>query len=66
MKNRLAFLRRRNESPGSTPAGKLDKTMKSVKYVLRVRVCMLVCVCGCVYVCVDAYGCAHGLKEEVV
>ncbi|XP_062410734.1 regulator of G-protein signaling 3-like isoform X2 [Sardina pilchardus] len=29
MKNRLAFLRRRNESPGSTPAGKLDKTMKS-------------------------------------
>ncbi|XP_035382823.1 regulator of G-protein signaling 3a isoform X2 [Electrophorus electricus] len=31
MKNRLAFLRRRNDSPGSTPAGKLDKTMKSVK-----------------------------------
>ncbi|XP_036436570.1 regulator of G-protein signaling 3a isoform X2 [Colossoma macropomum] len=31
MKNRLAFLRRRNESPGSTPSGKLDKTMKSVK-----------------------------------
>ncbi|XP_073806269.1 regulator of G-protein signaling 3a isoform X4 [Danio rerio] len=31
MKNRLAFLRRRNESPGSTPASKLDKTMKSVK-----------------------------------
>ncbi|XP_051906406.1 regulator of G-protein signaling 3a isoform X2 [Hippocampus zosterae] len=31
MKNRLAFLRRRNESPGSNPAGKLDKTMKSVK-----------------------------------
>ncbi|XP_048045443.1 regulator of G-protein signaling 3a isoform X3 [Megalobrama amblycephala] len=31
MKNRLAFLRRRNESPGSTPAGKLDKTLKSVK-----------------------------------
>uniref|UniRef100_A0A3B4B2T4 Regulator of G-protein signaling 3 n=1 Tax=Periophthalmus magnuspinnatus TaxID=409849 RepID=A0A3B4B2T4_9GOBI len=32
MKNRLAFLRRRNESPGSTPAGKLDKCMsKSVK-----------------------------------
>ncbi|XP_076139566.1 regulator of G-protein signaling 3a isoform X2 [Alosa pseudoharengus] len=29
MKNRLAFLRRRNESPGSTPAGKLDKTMKA-------------------------------------
>ncbi|XP_046694567.1 regulator of G-protein signaling 3a isoform X10 [Silurus meridionalis] len=28
MKNRLAFLRRRNESPGSTPASKLDKTMK--------------------------------------
>ncbi|CAL8317323.1 unnamed protein product [Lota lota] len=31
MKNRLAFLRRRNESPGSSPASKLDKTMKSVK-----------------------------------
>ncbi|XP_028319468.1 regulator of G-protein signaling 3a isoform X2 [Gouania willdenowi] len=31
MKNRLAFLRRRNESPGSSPAGKLDKCMKSVK-----------------------------------
>ncbi|XP_059401201.1 regulator of G-protein signaling 3-like isoform X1 [Carassius carassius] len=32
MKNRLAFLRRRNESPGSTPVGKLDKSMsKSVK-----------------------------------
>ncbi|XP_034048643.1 regulator of G-protein signaling 3a isoform X3 [Thalassophryne amazonica] len=31
MKNRLAFLRRRNESPGSNAAGKLDKTMKSVK-----------------------------------
>uniref|UniRef100_A0A8C6SX43 Regulator of G protein signaling 3a n=2 Tax=Neogobius melanostomus TaxID=47308 RepID=A0A8C6SX43_9GOBI len=32
MKNRLAFLRRRNESPGSAPAGKLDKSMsKSVK-----------------------------------
>uniref|UniRef100_A0A8C1EBM7 Regulator of G-protein signaling 3 n=2 Tax=Cyprinus carpio TaxID=7962 RepID=A0A8C1EBM7_CYPCA len=31
MKNRLAFLRRRNESPGSTPVGKLDKCMKSVK-----------------------------------
>ncbi|XP_030597922.1 regulator of G-protein signaling 3a isoform X3 [Archocentrus centrarchus] len=31
MKNRLAFLRRRNESPGSNPAGKLDKSMKSVK-----------------------------------
>ncbi|XP_068191842.1 regulator of G-protein signaling 3a isoform X3 [Antennarius striatus] len=31
MKNRLAFLRRRNESPGSNTAGKLDKTMKSVK-----------------------------------
>ncbi|KAF7666548.1 hypothetical protein LDENG_00102480 [Lucifuga dentata] len=31
MKNRLAFLRRRNESPGSNPAGKLDKAMKSVK-----------------------------------
>ncbi|XP_068429452.1 regulator of G-protein signaling 3a isoform X5 [Clinocottus analis] len=30
MKNRLAFLRRRNESPGSNPA-KLDKSMKSVK-----------------------------------
>ncbi|XP_030197232.1 regulator of G-protein signaling 3a isoform X9 [Gadus morhua] len=28
MKNRLAFLRRRNESPGSSPASKLDKTMK--------------------------------------
>ncbi|XP_034457773.1 regulator of G-protein signaling 3a isoform X2 [Hippoglossus hippoglossus] len=28
MKNRLAFLRRRNESPGSNPAGKLDKSMK--------------------------------------
>ncbi|XP_047426232.1 regulator of G-protein signaling 3a isoform X2 [Mugil cephalus] len=31
MKNRLAFLRRRNESPGSNPATKLDKCMKSVK-----------------------------------
>uniref|UniRef100_A0A8C9RJV9 Regulator of G-protein signaling 3 n=3 Tax=Scleropages formosus TaxID=113540 RepID=A0A8C9RJV9_SCLFO len=31
MKNRLAFLRRRNESSGSGPAGKLDKAMKSVK-----------------------------------
>ncbi|KAG1940469.1 regulator of G-protein signaling 3-like isoform X2 [Pimephales promelas] len=31
MKNRLAFLRRRNESPGSTPVGKLDKTLKSIK-----------------------------------
>ncbi|KAM9306999.1 regulator of G-protein signaling 3a isoform 5-T5 [Pholidichthys leucotaenia] len=31
MKNRLAFLRRRNESPGSNQAGKLDKSMKSVK-----------------------------------
>ncbi|KAL4623320.1 regulator of G-protein signaling 3 isoform X1 [Arapaima gigas] len=31
MKNRLTFLRRRNESPGSNPAGKLDKGMKSVK-----------------------------------
>ncbi|XP_072559642.1 regulator of G-protein signaling 3 isoform X2 [Paramormyrops kingsleyae] len=31
MKNRLAFLRRRNESPGSNSAGKLDKAMKSVK-----------------------------------
>nr|XP_055056280.1 regulator of G-protein signaling 3a isoform X3 [Misgurnus anguillicaudatus] len=31
MKNRLAFLRRRNESPGSSPSGKLDKTMKSAK-----------------------------------
>ncbi|XP_061589606.1 regulator of G-protein signaling 3a isoform X2 [Cololabis saira] len=31
MKNRLAFLRRRNESPGSNPAGKLDKSMKTVK-----------------------------------
>ncbi|XP_008296458.1 regulator of G-protein signaling 3a isoform X2 [Stegastes partitus] len=31
MKNRLAFLRRRNESPGSNPASKLDKSMKSVK-----------------------------------
>ncbi|XP_028980877.1 regulator of G-protein signaling 3a isoform X3 [Esox lucius] len=31
MKNRLAFLRRRNESPGSNPAGKFDKTLKSVK-----------------------------------
>ncbi|XP_026110734.1 regulator of G-protein signaling 3-like isoform X3 [Carassius auratus] len=32
MKNRLAFLRRRNESPGSTPVGKPDKSMsKSVK-----------------------------------
>ncbi|XP_066568942.1 regulator of G-protein signaling 3 [Amia ocellicauda] len=31
MKNRLAFLRRRNESPGSNPASKLDKAMKSVK-----------------------------------
>ncbi|KAM9820475.1 regulator of G-protein signaling 3a isoform 3-T3 [Neosynchiropus ocellatus] len=31
MKNRLAFLRRRNESPGSNAASKLDKCMKSVK-----------------------------------
>ncbi|XP_041754249.1 regulator of G-protein signaling 3 isoform X4 [Coregonus clupeaformis] len=31
MKNRLAFLRRRNESPGSNPAGKFDKSLKSVK-----------------------------------
>lgn len=31
MKNRLGFLRRRNESPGSNPAGKIDKSMKSVK-----------------------------------
>ncbi|XP_061118350.1 regulator of G-protein signaling 3-like isoform X2 [Conger conger] len=31
MKNRLAFLRRKNESPGSSPAGRLDKAMKSVK-----------------------------------
>ncbi|XP_060927886.1 regulator of G-protein signaling 3a isoform X2 [Limanda limanda] len=31
MKNRLAFLRRRNESPGSNPASKLDKSMRSVK-----------------------------------
>ncbi|KAG7476413.1 regulator of G-protein signaling 3a isoform X1 [Megalops cyprinoides] len=31
MKNRLAFLRRKNEAPGSAPAGKLDKAMKSVK-----------------------------------
>ncbi|XP_051545316.1 regulator of G-protein signaling 3a isoform X2 [Myxocyprinus asiaticus] len=31
MKNRLAFLRRRNESPGSTPSGKLDKSMRSIK-----------------------------------
>ncbi|XP_016314117.1 regulator of G-protein signaling 3-like isoform X1 [Sinocyclocheilus anshuiensis] len=31
MKNRLAFLRRRNESPGSSPVGKLDKSKKSVK-----------------------------------
>ncbi|XP_051975077.1 regulator of G-protein signaling 3a isoform X5 [Xyrauchen texanus] len=31
MKNRLAFLRRRNESPGSTPCGKLDKSMRSIK-----------------------------------
>ncbi|RXM33924.1 Regulator of G-protein signaling 3 [Acipenser ruthenus] len=30
MKNRLGFLRRRNESPGSNPACKLDKVMKSV------------------------------------
>ncbi|KAJ8408736.1 hypothetical protein AAFF_G00253710 [Aldrovandia affinis] len=30
MKNRLAFLRRRNDSPGSSP-GRLDKAMKSVK-----------------------------------
>ncbi|TNN73819.1 Regulator of G-protein signaling 3 [Liparis tanakae] len=35
MKNRLAFLRRRNESPGSNPASKLDKSMKSVNKVLR-------------------------------
>uniref|UniRef100_A0A3Q0SVL4 Regulator of G protein signaling 3a n=1 Tax=Amphilophus citrinellus TaxID=61819 RepID=A0A3Q0SVL4_AMPCI len=33
MKNRLAFLRRRNESPGSNPAGKLDKSMKSVNHL---------------------------------
>ncbi|XP_041090235.1 regulator of G-protein signaling 3-like isoform X2 [Polyodon spathula] len=31
MKNRLGFLRRRNESPGSNPVSKLDKVMKSVK-----------------------------------
>ncbi|KAG9354525.1 hypothetical protein JZ751_001235 [Albula glossodonta] len=31
MKNRLTFLRRKNETPGSVPAGKLDKAMKSVK-----------------------------------
>ncbi|GLD74801.1 regulator of G-protein signaling 3-like isoform X1 [Lates japonicus] len=31
VKNRLAFLRRRNESPGSNPACMLDKSMKSVK-----------------------------------
>ncbi|KAI1905054.1 hypothetical protein AGOR_G00011990 [Albula goreensis] len=31
MKNRLAFLRRKNESPGSSPAGRLDRAMKSVK-----------------------------------
>ncbi|KAJ8379744.1 hypothetical protein SKAU_G00005220 [Synaphobranchus kaupii] len=31
MKNRLAFLRRKNEAPASVPAGKLDKAMKSVK-----------------------------------
>ncbi|KAL0965492.1 hypothetical protein UPYG_G00281980 [Umbra pygmaea] len=31
MKNRLAFLRRRNESPGNNPAGKFDKSLKSVK-----------------------------------
>lgn len=31
MKNRLGFLRRRNESPGSNSAGKIDKSMKSVK-----------------------------------
>ncbi|XP_020321524.1 regulator of G-protein signaling 3 isoform X7 [Oncorhynchus tshawytscha] len=29
MKNRLAFLRRRNESPGSNPPGKFDKSLKS-------------------------------------
>uniref|UniRef100_A0A8C9RUH0 Regulator of G protein signaling 3 n=1 Tax=Scleropages formosus TaxID=113540 RepID=A0A8C9RUH0_SCLFO len=31
MKNRLTFLRKRNESPGSNPSCKLDKAMKSVK-----------------------------------
>ncbi|KAJ8346809.1 hypothetical protein SKAU_G00282100 [Synaphobranchus kaupii] len=31
MKNRLAFLRRKSESPGSSPAGRLDKAMKFVK-----------------------------------
>ncbi|XP_035247373.1 regulator of G-protein signaling 3-like isoform X8 [Anguilla anguilla] len=31
MKNRLAFLRRKSESPGSSPAGRLDKAMKSIK-----------------------------------
>ncbi|KAJ8397125.1 hypothetical protein AAFF_G00009790 [Aldrovandia affinis] len=31
MKNRLTFLRRKNEAPGSVAAGKLDKAMKSVK-----------------------------------
>ncbi|XP_039618665.1 regulator of G-protein signaling 3a isoform X7 [Polypterus senegalus] len=31
MKNRLGFLRRRNESPGRTPGNKLDKVMKAVK-----------------------------------
>ncbi|XP_051787898.1 regulator of G-protein signaling 3a isoform X2 [Erpetoichthys calabaricus] len=31
MKNRLGFLRRRNESPGRNPGNKLDKVMKAVK-----------------------------------
>ncbi|KAJ8285652.1 hypothetical protein GJAV_G00029390 [Gymnothorax javanicus] len=31
MKNRLTFLRKKNEAPSSVPAGKLDKAMKSVK-----------------------------------
>ncbi|XP_048876459.1 regulator of G-protein signaling 3a isoform X7 [Brienomyrus brachyistius] len=31
MKNRLPFLWKKNESPGSCPSGKTDKAMKSVK-----------------------------------
>ncbi|XP_038601021.1 regulator of G-protein signaling 3 isoform X2 [Tachyglossus aculeatus] len=31
MKNRLGLFRRRNESPGANPVGKLDKVMKSLK-----------------------------------
>ncbi|XP_032056442.1 regulator of G-protein signaling 3 isoform X2 [Aythya fuligula] len=31
MKNRLGIFRRRNESPGANPSGKLDKVLKSLK-----------------------------------